>query len=345
MGNFSTLVTGGAGFIGSALIWALNQKGIQSIGVVDALKSDERYKNLVPLSFEDYFEADELLARVQSDDPSLKAVETIYHLGACSSTAEKDSRYLIQNNYAYTKALAHWALKHGKRFVYASSAATYGDGSQGMEDQEEGSITRLRPLNAYAYSKQLFDTYALRQGWFSSANPIVGLKYFNIYGPNEGHKEDMRSLVHKAFYQIEAHGQVQLFKSHHPDYKDGEQKRDFLYVKDAVQMTLALGAVKGVGGIFNIGSGKAHSWLELMRAVFKALNKPEKIEFIPMPESLRAKYQYFTEANVDKFLSFYQAHYGQGFRFTPLEEAVKDYVQHYLVPQRYLGDELSLDTR
>ncbi len=339
MGHFSVLVTGGAGFIGSALIWALNQKGIDGIGVVDALKSDERYKNLVPLRFKDYFESDELLAKVQSDDASLQSVETIYHLGACSSTTEKDGRYLIQNNYAYTKALAHWALNQGKRFIYASSAATYGDGSQGMLD-EESSISKLRPLNAYAYSKQLFDSYALNQGWFKGSNPIVGLKYFNIYGPNEGHKEDMRSLVHKAFHQIRAQGQVQLFQSHHPDYKDGEQKRDFLYVKDAVQMTLALGEAKGVGGIFNISSGKAHSWLELMQAVFKALDQPLQIAFIPMPEMLRAKYQYFTEANIEKFLSFYKGRYGPSFCFTPLEEAVRDYVQRYLLSQRHLGGEL-----
>lgn len=338
MAQFHILVTGGAGFIGSALIWALNQKGIDSIGVVDALKPDERYKNLVPLRFKDYMESDELLARVKSEDPSLQSVETIYHLGACSSTTEKDSRYLMQNNYAYTKDLAHWATKQGKRFIYASSAATYGDGSQGMLDQESN-IAALRPLNAYAYSKQLFDRYALHQGWFSGPNPIVGLKYFNIYGPNEGHKENMRSLVHKAFHQIKEEARVQLFKSHRPDYKDGEQKRDFLYIKDAVRMTLALGTAKGVGGIFNIGSGKAHSWLELIQAVFKALDQLPEIAFIPMPETLRAKYQYFTEAKIEKFLRFYQTHYGQAFSFTPLEAAVRDYVQAYLLPQRYLGEE------
>ncbi len=341
MKHFNTLVTGGAGFIGSALIWTLNQNKIDSIGVVDSLSTDERYKNLVPLRFQDYLEADDLLERIQSDDPSLDAVETIYHLGACSSTTETDSRYLIQNNYAYTKALAHWAMRHGKRFIYASSAATYGDGAQGMLD-EESALEQLRPLNMYAYSKQLFDTYARHQGWFTSENPIAGLKYFNIYGPNEGHKKDMRSLVNKAFYQIQESSKVQLFKSYHPDYKHGEQKRDFFYVKDAVRMTLALGKAKGVGGIFNIGSGKAHTWLEFMQALFKALGKTPNIEFIDMPANLRLKYQYFTKAPMDKFLTFYEKHYGKAFQFTSLDAAVQDYVAHYLVPQRHLGDEAPL---
>lgn len=337
---FKTLVTGGAGFIGSALIWALNQNNIDAISVVDSLKTDERYKNLVPLRFQDYLEADELLEKVRNNDPLLHGVETIYHLGACSSTTETDSRYLMQNNYAYTKALAHWAVAHGKRFVYASSAATYGDGSQGMAD-DETSLESLRPLNMYAYSKQLFDVYAKHQGWFTGPNPIVGLKYFNIYGPNEGHKQDMRSLIHKAFYQIQENSKVQLFKSYHPDYKDGEQKRDFLYVKDAVRMTLALGHAKGVGGIFNIGSGKAHTWLDCMQAVFKALDKPAKIEFIDMPPILRAKYQYFTQAPMDKFLKCYQACYGKAFQFTALDAAVEDYIQHYVMPSKHLGDEAS----
>ena len=324
------LVTGGAGFIGSALVWDLNQRGVEDVLVADYLGTDEKWRNLVPLRFDDYLEADDLLRRVATDDPTLADVELIFHLGACSATTERDAAYLVRNNFEYTKTLARWALAHDARFVYASSAATYGDGTAGMSDLENDPHA-FRPLNMYGYSKQLFDGYAARHGFLDA---IVGLKYFNVYGPNEDHKGDMRSLVHKAYQQIVETGQVRLFKSHRPDYRDGEQQRDFLYVKDAVNLTIELAETTTAGGLFNVGSGQAHTWVELAGAIFEALERPPQIEFIDMPEALRGKYQYFTQADLTKLRG-----YCKNVPLTPLPEAVSDYVRNYLVPGRRLGDE------
>ena len=319
------LVTGGAGFIGSALVWALNQRGCEDIVVCDILSTNEKWRNLVPLRFADYVEGSDLLPRLQSG--ALGKFDFILHLGACSATTERDATYLIHNNYEFTKDLAAWALAKKARFVYASSAATYGDGSAGMDDSE-ADIESLRPLNMYGYSKQLFDLYAKRGGFLKQ---IVGLKYFNVYGPNEDHKADMRSLVHKSYAQVKNEGVIRLFKSYRKEYKDGEQKRDFLYVKDAVAMTLHLAANKKAGGLFNIGSGAARTWINLANSVFAALGKKPKIEFIEMPETIRDKYQYFTQADISKLRA-------TGYRneVTPLENAVADYVQNYLVPDKRL---------
>jgi len=327
------LVTGGAGFIGSALIWALNQRGHEDILITDLLGSDEKYRNLLPLRFADYLEADALLTALEKNDPRLRDVRWVFHLGACSATTERNVRYLMQNNFEYTKTLAHWSLKKKARFVYASSAATYGDGAQGMDDQDPN-LGRLRPLNPYGYSKHLFDLYAQHAGILDR---LVGLKYFNVFGPNEDHKGDMRSVVHKAFQQIQSSGSVSLFKSYHADYPDGGQKRDFLYVKDAVEMTLHL-ATAQVGGLYNIGSGRAHTWLELVTPIFHALKKTPKIDFIDMPESLRAKYQYFTQANIAKLQA-------SGYKnpALSLKDSVTDYVRNYLVPNCKLGDETGKD--
>ncbi len=323
------LVTGGAGFIGSALIHALNQRGLDNILVTDVLGSDEKFKNLVPLRFADYLEADALLPALATDDPRLRDIQWVFHLGACSATTERDAAYLIRNNYEYTKQLARWSLARKARFVYASSAATYGDGARGMDDQDQN-LARLRPLNMYGYSKHLFDLYAQREQILPR---IVGLKYFNVFGPNEDHKGDMRSVVHKAFHQIRSTGRVQLFKSHHPDYPDGGQKRDFLYVKDAVAMTLHLAETPSAAGLFNLGSGAARTWLDLVTPIFSALNRPPQIDFIEMPEILRAKYQYFTQANIAKLRAS-----GYSQPVTPLADAVTDYVKNYLIPDHRLGD-------
>ena len=322
------LVTGGAGFIGSALIWGLNRLGLRNILVCDELGPDEKWRNLAPLLFDDYLSAAELLAAVESDKPSLNGIRWVFHLGACSSTTERDAGYLLQNNYRYTKVLCDWALAHSARFVYASSAATYGDGANGMND-DEAIIEVLRPLNAYGYSKQLFDLHAKQHGLFSK---IVGLKYFNVYGPNEWHKGDMRSLVNKAYAQVVDTGRISLFRSYKPEFKDGEQKRDFLYVKDAVDMTIHLAVTRTANGIFNLGSGKARTWIDLANAVFSALSRPSQIDFIEMPEVIRDKYQYFTQANIGKL----EKTGYQGPRLT-LEQAVEDYVQNYLVPHRHMG--------
>jgi ADP-L-glycero-D-manno-heptose 6-epimerase len=326
------LVTGGAGFIGSALVWSLNQRGHSDIVISDLLGSDEKWRNLTPLKFADYIEGDVLRAGLQKNADAFGKFSAVFHLGACSATTERNAAYLIDNNYAYTKELAAWALGQGARFVYASSAATYGDGAQGMDDKLE-ELHRLRPLNMYGYSKHLFDLHAQRAGWLAR---IVGVKYFNVFGPNEDHKGDMRSLVNKAYQQILATGRVQLFKSHRPDFRDGEQQRDFLYVKDAVEMTLHFAenpVGQGAGGLFNLGSGEANTWLTLTRAIFGALDRSPAIDFIEMPEVLRGKYQYFTQADVGKLRAS-----GYSRPMTPLTEAVRDYVQNYMVPARKLGE-------
>ena len=321
------LVTGGAGFIGSALVWGLNRLGLQNILVCDELGKNDKWRNLAPLRFDDYLSAAQLLAAIESDKPWLNEIRWVFHLGACSATTELDAGYLMENNYRYTKVLCDWALAHSARFVYASSAATYGDGAKGMND-DEAIIESLRPLNAYGYSKQLFDLRAKHHGLLSA---IVGLKYFNVYGPNEWHKGDMRSLVNKAYTQVVDTGHISLFKSYKPEFKDGEQKRDFLYVKDAVDMTIHLAVTRTANGIFNLGSGKARTWIDLANAVFAALSLPSQIDFIEMPDVIRDKYQYFTQANIAKL----ERTGYQGPKFT-LEQAVGDYVQNYLIPHRHM---------
>ena len=323
------LVTGGAGFIGSALIHALNEIGHEDILVSDLLGSTEKWRNLTPLRFADYLEADQLLAKVEKKDPFLNEIGLVLHLGACSSTMETDAGYLVRNNYQYTASLAHWALNQDIRFVYASSAATYGDGEQGMDDKSDD-LAVFRPLNMYGYSKHMFDLHAQRNKWFEN---ITGLKYFNVYGPNEDHKGEMRSLVNRAYHQISETGRIKLFRSHQKDYKDGEQKRDFLYIKDAVAMTLHLAASPTATGLYNIGSGKANTWICLANAIFSAMAKEPQIDFIDIPESIREKYQYFTRADISKLR---EAGYEKP--LTPLSEAVKDYVQNYLAKENRLGD-------
>jgi len=321
------VVTGGAGFIGSALIAGLNSRGVNDILVVDELSCDEKWKNLRNLSFADYVEKDDFLEMVLADKvPS--GIEAVLHMGACTDTTETNASHLIKNNYEYTKLLAQWATDANVGFIYASSAATYGDGSGGFSDDEK-KIENLRPLNMYGYSKQLFDLWARRTGLLKK---IVGLKYFNVFGPNEYHKGDMRSFIIKAFEQINATGKVRLFKSYKSEYKDGEQKRDFLYVKDAVGMSLFFLDNAKLSGLFNIGVGKARTWNDLAKAVFAAMDKKPNIEYIDMPESIRNQYQYFTEADTTKLRN---ASYKK--EPTPLEDAIQDYVQNYLLKSEYLN--------
>src|SRR5208282_45694 len=265
------LVTGGAGFIGSALVWALNRRGCDNIVVCDVLGRDEKWRNLTPLRFADYVEAADLQSRLQNG--ALGKFDLVLHMGACSATTEKDATYLAKNNYEFTKDLAQWSLANQVRFVYASSAATYGDGSAGIE-ADDSQLDTLRPLNMYGYSKHLFDLHARRAGFLDR---IAGLKYFNVFGPNEDHKGDMRSLVHKSFGQVRETGVIRLFKSYRSDYRDGEQKRDFLHVKDAVAMTLHLAATPKANGLFNIGCGQARTWNDLANAVFAALKRKPNI--------------------------------------------------------------------
>lgn len=320
------IVTGGAGFIGSATVWRLNQLGNNKIIIVDELGNDEKWKNLVALKFEDFINKLDFIEQIQAEKILYK-ITAVIHLGANSSTTEKDADHLLNNNYKYTETLARFCLNHNIRFVYASSAATYGDGSKGFGD-DENEIENLRPMNMYGYSKQLFDLWAKRHDAFRR---IVGIKYFNVYGPNEYHKGDMRSVVHKAFEQIRDSGKVKLFKSRKPEYKDGEQMRDFVYIKDAVDMTLHF-LNNNLGGLFNAGAGKARTWNDLVTSLFRAMDKPVNIEYVDLPEHLAEKYQYFTEANL---LKIKQA--GFNSEMTSLEEGVDDYVKNYLLKDLYLG--------
>ena len=323
------LVTGGAGFIGSALIWALNQRGYRNILVADLLHKDEKWKNLVALQFVDYLEADQLSHLLATNSALFSDIRAIFHMGACSDTTEKDASYLARNNFEWTKTLAHFALERESRFVYASSAATYGERADFISESEP--LDKLRPLNMYGYSKHLFDIYAENAGFLPQ---ITGLKFFNVFGPNENHKAGMRSVVNKAFHQISETGTVHLFKSYRPDYADGCQMRDFFYVKDAVDAVIFLAENSHGGGLFNLGSGESNTWLSLITPIFTAMGKAPNIQFIEMPDALRAKYQYFTKANIDKLrkAGFTQA-------MTPLQNAVTDYVESYLIPGLFLGDE------
>ncbi len=319
------IVTGGAGFIGSAVVWRLNGLGYDNILIVDRMDDTDKWKNLVPLSFIDYVDADDFAEELDLHDDA----KAIFHLGACSSTTETNADYMFRNNFEFTKLIALWALEEGTRFIYASSAATYGDGSAGMADSEE-ELGKLRPLNVYGYSKHLFDQWAAREALFGS---IVGLKYFNVFGPNENHKGDMRSLVNKAYEQIRTTGKLQLFKSANPDYADGEFGRDFIYVKDAVDMTLHF-LENDASGLFNVGSGRMHRWNTLADAIFKALDTTKRVEYVDMPDHLRDRYQYHTQADISRLRKT-----GYQGEITQLDEAVADYLQNYLVPGKHLGDD------
>ncbi len=314
------IVTGGAGFIGSALVWKLNTEGIRDIVIVDRLGTSTKWKNLVNLRYEDYLHKDEFLNMVHRNAVPFE-VDAVIHMGACSSTTERDADYLWMNNFAYTKILAKWALLNKTRFIYASSAATYGDGTLGFSDDHD-KIDDLKPINMYGYSKQLFDLWVLRE---KLEDTVAGIKFFNVFGPGEYHKGDMASVIFKAYHQILETGKVRLFKSHLSEYPDGGQMRDFVYVKDCVDVLWWLLSNRSVNGIFNLGTGKARTWNDLIAAVFAAMGREKNIEYIDMPESLRGQYQYFTQAEMNKLRSV-----GCPVLFSPLEESVRDYVVNYL---------------
>lgn len=315
------LVTGGAGFIGSNVVRHLNEKGMNNIVIVDDLGKTEKWKNLVGKRFVDIVSKHQLFAWLDTHEG---LVEAIIHLGACTSTVETDATYLLENNFRFSRRLVEYALKHELRFIYASSAATYGDGTKGFSDDHE-QLEIFQPLNMYGYSKHMFDLWLKNEGFLDR---VVGLKYFNVFGPNEWHKGRMASAILHILPNAQKEGFVRLFKSSEPErFGDGEQKRDFIYVKDVARMTCAFLQNDAVG-IFNIGRGKAGTWNEVARALFKAIDKSAKIEYIPMPSDLIGKYQNYSCADMQKTQTALKSTAST----MSLEDAVVDYVREYLVP-------------
>ncbi len=316
------VITGGVGFIGSVILWKLNLLGEKNILVVDQdAKNSPKWANVKKAAFQDYAESDSFLERLERGDFD-GTVKAIFHMGACSSTTEMDAGYLKRNNSGYSERIADWCLKTGAYLSYASSAATYGDGELAFSDDDK-LTPRLKPLNPYGRSKLDFDEWVLKHG---HEKRLTGFRFFNVYGPNEYHKGAMRSMVHKGFQQIQSEGKLKLFKSYRPEYKDGGQMRDFVYVKDVVDALLWFYDRPQLKGIYNLGRGKAQSWNDMADALFKATHRPKQIEYIEMPESIKNQYQYFTEADLTKLRKA-----GYTAPFMDLEAGVGDYVRNHLM--------------
>jgi ADP-L-glycero-D-manno-heptose 6-epimerase len=319
------VVTGGAGFIGSCLVWKLNSVGLTDIIVVDHLDSSRKWRNLAGKEVRDCVDKDKFILDLEKNKFKGK-LDAVIHMGACSSTLETNLPYLIENNYMYSKRLCQWCLGKKVQFLYASSAATYGGGEFGYSDDDKATL-KLKPLNMYGYSKQLFDLWLIKN---RLSNKVAGFKFFNVFGPNEYHKEEMRSVIAKNFDSVVKEKKIRLFKSYRKGVADGEQKRDFIYVKDAVDIVYYFLEHKSKRGIFNVGTGKARSWKDLAKAMFGALGLKPDIEYIEMPLEIRSKYQYFTQADLGKLKKS-----GCKRKFMSLEDAVKDYVG-YLQNGSYL---------
>ncbi|PZO05823.1 MAG: ADP-glyceromanno-heptose 6-epimerase [Alphaproteobacteria bacterium] len=321
------VVTGGAGFIGSNIVARLTAEDRHDIVVCDRLETADlaKWKNVAKHPIADFWAPEDLFEQLERHADTIEAV---VHMGAISSTTETDADLILRTNFVLSRDLWDWCSIRDARMIYASSAATYGDGNQGFEDNEAPEVmSALRPLNAYGYSKLLFDQYALRQSdRGQSPSQWAGLKFFNVYGPNEGHKGSMKSVVAQIWPKVAAGETVSLFRSHHPDYPDGGQLRDFVFVDDVVDIVVWLLETPAVSGVFNAGSGQARSFDELARATFAAANKAPSIAYVDMPEAIRDRYQYFTEARMDRIRAA-----GWPGQSTPLEEGVRRYVQGFLM--------------
>ncbi|MBM3451595.1 MAG: ADP-glyceromanno-heptose 6-epimerase [Bacteroidetes bacterium] len=319
------VVTGAAGFIGSCLVSRLNHLGFTDLILVDDFSNTQKNRNLVGKKYLQKIDRSNFFSWLELERPEL---EFIYHLGARTDTTEINHEIFDQLNVAFSKKVWTFCTSNSVPLVYASSAATYGLGEFGYDDKHE-IIPKLLPLNPYGDSKNDFDKWVLTQ---TTEPPFwSGLKFFNVYGPNEYHKGRMASVIFHAFNQIQQKGNMQLFRSHNPNFKDGEQLRDFIYVKDLIDVCLFLKNKRPASGIYNLGSGKARSFLDLVSITFQNLKKPVAIDFIDTPEDIRERYQYFTEANMAKLRAV-----GYSNEFTSIEEGVKDYVTNYLTNHRYL---------
>lgn len=327
--EFMVIITGGAGFIGSALLWALNGRGENNVLVVDTIDHDQKEENLAVLQYEELVGIKEFREKLNAGDYDRAGVTGIIHMGAISSTTETNWDLLEDNNVEYSKDIIRWCQTKGVRCVYASSGATYGDGSKGYSD-DHNLFNDLEPLNLYGKSKLLVDIWA-RDGGF--LNEVAGVRYFNVFGPNEYHKEGMASVPFKKYQQMKDKGYIELFKSNHKDYKDGEQKRDFVYIKDVVDVTLWLLDHSDVNGVFNVGTGKARSWNDVAKTMFAAVGKKPKIKYVPMPGNLANQYQNFTQADISKLRAA-----GYKKPMTGLEDAIEDYLKNYLKDGKHLGD-------
>ena len=317
------IVTGAAGFIASCMVEKLNEEGLENLIIVDDFSIPEKMDNWKSKRYSERVQRNELEAWLKNNSDK---VELIIHLGARTDTTEFDTAIFDKLNVAYSKMLWDFAVQQGVPLIYASSAATYGGGEHGYEDRHD-IIDQLQPLNPYGESKNQFDQWAIDQN--NAPSHWYGLKFFNVYGPNEYHKGRMASVIFHAYNQIKANGSMKLFRSHNPEYKNGEQLRDFIYVKDVVDMIWYLIQNKPASGLYNFGTGEARTFLDLTKATFKAMGVEEDISFIDTPEDIRDKYQYFTEADMSKFINT-----GYQDSFTPLEEGVTDYVQNYLMKEK-----------